>query len=108
MNIRHLIFASCAMLALNVGTTLAGPCDTAGKAAQMRDAGSGPTPGHTDQTTSTDSAANKEHPPTSAMNRAAAGGATSSQDVQKQTQGQPTAAQEAQGAKPSGTSDQGC
>jgi hypothetical protein len=35
--------------------------------------------------------------------------AASSQDAQKQMQGQPTAAQEAQGAKPSvQTADQGC
>ncbi len=34
------------------------------------------------------------------MNRAAGDVATSSQDVQKQMQGQPTAAQEAQGVKP--------
>jgi hypothetical protein len=35
--------------------------------------------------------------------------ATSSQDAQRQQQGQPTAAQQAQGAKPSAqTADQGC
>jgi hypothetical protein len=42
----------------------------------------------------------KEHPPTSTMNRASDDVAASSQDAQKQMQGQPTAAQEAQGAKP--------
>ena len=47
------------------------------------------------------------HPPTDTMNRAAGDAATSSQDAQKQMQGQPTAAQQAQGAKPSPT-DQGC
>jgi hypothetical protein len=45
-------------------------------------------------------ATDKEHPPTSTMNRASGDVATSSQDAQKQMQGQPTAAQEAQGAKP--------
>jgi hypothetical protein len=39
------------------------------------------------------------------MNRAAGDVATSSQDAQKQMQAQPTAAQQAQGAK---TNDQGC
>lgn len=40
-----------------------------------------------------------EHPPTASMNKAAGNEATSSQDAQRQTQGMPTAAQEAQGAK---------
>jgi hypothetical protein len=61
---------------------------------------SGPTAGNTGQTTGT-SREIKEHPPTSAMNRAAGDVATSSLDVQKQMQGQPTAAQQAQGAEPS-------
>jgi hypothetical protein len=40
----------------------------------------------------------KEHPPTAAMNSATQGSAASPQDVQRQTSGQPTAAQQAQGA----------
>lgn len=40
----------------------------------------------------------KEHPPTAAMNTATQGSAASPQDVQRQTGGQPTAAQQAQGA----------
>ena len=47
----------------------------------------------------------KEHPPTSTMNRASGDVAASSQDAQKQMQGQPTAAQEAQGAKPDAGKD---
>jgi hypothetical protein len=47
----------------------------------------------------------KEHPPTSSMNKAAGDVATSSQDTQRQMQGQPTAAQEAQGAKARGDND---
>ena len=39
-----------------------------------------------------------EHPPTAAMNAATQGSAASPQDVQRQTSGQPTAAQQAQGA----------
>jgi len=43
------------------------------------------------------------------MNRATGDTAASSQDAQRQMQGQPTAAQQAQGAKTSEkTADQGC
>ena len=38
-----------------------------------------------------------EHPPTAAMNQATQGSAASPQDAQRQSQGQPTAAQEVQG-----------
>jgi hypothetical protein len=108
MNMRQLILAGCAVLALSVGTAQAGPCDTVGKSAKQ-DAGAGPTPGNTGQTTTTGSADAIQHPPTSTMNRATGGGPTSSEDAQKQMQGQPTAAQQAQGAKPSGQPpDQGC
>jgi len=46
-----------------------------------------------------------QHAANSTMNRAAGDVATSSQDAQKQMQAQPTAAQQAQGAK---STDQGC
>ena len=78
---------------------MAGPCDTGDRAANLKDAGSGPASAGSSQTT-TGMATDKEHPPTGAMNRASGDVAASSQDVQKQMQGQPTAAQEAQGAKP--------
>jgi hypothetical protein len=43
------------------------------------------------------------------MNRVAGDKAMSSQDTQRQQQGQPTAAQQAEGAKPSEkTADNGC
>jgi hypothetical protein len=74
----------------------------------MKDAGSGPTVGSTGQTTGSNTDVN-QHPPTSKMNRATGEVATSSQDAQKQMQGQPTAAQQAEGAKPTGqTADRGC
>jgi len=98
MTMKQLSLAGCAILALS-GTAYAGPCDTTGKSAQMRDAGSGPTVGNTGQAT-TGSANSAQHPPTQTMNRAAAGSAASSEDVQKQTLGQPTAAQQAEGSKP--------
>ena len=101
---RELIIASCAAMVLSVATANAGPCNTGGK-----DAGSGPTPGSTGQTITTGSADKREHPPTETMNRVAGDKATSSQDAQRQQQGEPTAAQQAQGAQPSAKmSDNGC
>jgi hypothetical protein len=102
---RQYVLAGCAVLVLVMGTATAqaGPCNTRGK-----DAGSGPTPGYTGQTVGTAPANDKEQPPTAAMNRATGDKAASSQDAQRQQQGQPTAAQQAQGAKPAQTADQGC
>jgi hypothetical protein len=101
---RQLALAGFTVVVLSVGSAYAGPCNTGGK-----DAGSGPTPGATGQTITTGSADTKEHPPTETMNRVAGDKAMSSQDAQRQQQGQPTAAQEAQGAKPSAKmADQGC
>jgi hypothetical protein len=91
---------SGAVLAFSLGTASAGPCNTASK-----DAGSGNVPGYTGQTTGKAADA-KEHPPTAEMNKAAGNTATSSQDTQRQMQGQPTAAQQAQ--EQAGKKDQGC
>jgi hypothetical protein len=101
MNMKRLIFVGCSIMALSVGTALAGPCDTAGRTANSNDAGSGPASQGSSQTTgmSTDAG---QHPPTSSMNRASGDVAASSQDAQQQMQGQPTAAQMAEGAKPGG------
>jgi hypothetical protein len=41
----------------------------------------------------------EQHPPTAAMGQATQGGAASPQDVQRQTAGEPTAAQQAEGAR---------
>jgi hypothetical protein len=100
---KQLILAGCAVMVVSVATVHAGPCNTRDK-----DAGSGPTPGYTGQTIGTAPADDKSHPPTAAMNSAAGEKATSSQDAQRQQQGQPTAAQQAQGATPTQTADQGC
>ena len=100
---KEILFA-CAATILSVATAHAGPCSTTGK-----DAGSGPTPGYTGQTTGMDTAKTRAHPPTDTMNRVAGDKATSSQDTQAQQQGQPTAAQQAQGEQPSAKmADQGC
>ena len=93
---KQVILAGFAAIVLGVGAADAGPCNTGGK-----DAGSGPTPGYTGQTTGMGSPKIDEHPPTETMNRVAGEKATSSQDTQRQQQGQPTAAQQAQGAEPS-------
>jgi hypothetical protein len=100
---KELIFA-CAAIVLSIGAANAGPCATTGK-----DAGSGPTPGYTGQTTGMGTAKTPAHPPTDTMNRVAGDKAMSPQDAQAQEQGQPTAAQQAQGAQPSAKmADQGC
>jgi hypothetical protein len=99
---RKLVLA-CAAIALSASTAIAGPCNT-------KDAGSGPTPGYTGQTTTgMGNADTKSHPPTDTMNKVAGAKATSAQDARAQQQGQPTAAQQAQGAKPSDKmADKGC
>lgn len=104
MNTKSIILASFfAAMVLSIGTAQAGPCDT-GRAAD-KDAGSGPTVGSAGQTTGMSTGMRKEdseHPPTSTMNRTTGDTAASSQDTQKQMQGEPTAAQEAEGSKPTG------
>lgn len=104
---KQLVVASCAALVLSVATVQAGPCNTGGKSAQ--DAGAGPTPGNTGQTIGSTGSPSAEHPPTNTMNRATGDVAASSQDAQKQMQGQPTVAQQGQGAQPAAKmADQGC
>jgi hypothetical protein len=100
---KQLILAGCAILILGCGIAQAGPCNT-----REKDAGSGPTPGYTGQTIGTGSADTKPQPPTDTMDRVTGEKAASSQDAQRQQQGQPTAAQQAQGAKPTQRADQGC
>ena len=75
-----------ALLAFGASAANAGPCNTS-----SRDAGSGDVPGYTGQTVGS-TAADQQHPPTSAMNKAAENTATSSEDARRQMQGQPTAA----------------
>jgi hypothetical protein len=99
--------ASCAGFVLSAGAALAGPCDT-GHAANLKDAGSGPTVGSTAPNVRAGSSTD-QHPPTGTMNRATGDTPTSSQDAQKQMQGAPTAAQQAEGAKATGPmADKGC
>lgn len=97
MRLCQQLFTACVVVGLSSAAVQAGPCTT-NKTTEMRDAGSGPTPGSTSPTGGS-SSASPQHPPTDAMNQQAGSGATSSEDVRRQTQGQPTAAQQAEGAK---------
>ena len=107
MNRTRMLLAVCTAIVLGATAAQAGPCNTAGTSAN-RDAGSGPTVGATGQTTGT-AQSTDQHPPTNRMNSATGSVAASSEDAQKQMQGQPTAAQQAQGVQPSAkTADQGC
>ena len=98
MNTKRFILAGCSILILSTGAAVAGPCDTS-RAANLKDAGSGPAKTGDSQTTGM--AANTgQHPPTETMNQKTGDVAASSQDTQRQMQGEPTAAQQAEGAKP--------
>lgn len=107
MNMKRSILAACSILVLGVGTAVAGPCNT-GNAANDKDAGSGSvTVGQAQPHNSTGNAT--QHPPTSTMNRASDGTPASSEDAQRQMQSQPTAAERAEGARPTAQSaDKGC
>jgi hypothetical protein len=99
MKSKHVVLLATALFVLGAGAAQAGPCTTAQGKAQ--DAGAGPTPGNTGQAPSTTGVATSgQHPPTGSMSNAA--GAASSEDTRKQGQGQPTAAQQAAGAKTTG------
>ena len=102
MNGINRLLITSAVLALTAGTAYAGPCNTA-----SRDAGSGNVPGYTGKTTGMARSDSKEHPPTAAMNSKTDSTAASSQDAQRQMQGKPTAAEQAEG-KTTAKSDQGC
>lgn len=91
MAIRQFVLSG-AVLILSLSTVHAGPCNRV-----SRDAGSGDVPGYTGHTTG--KAASRQHPPTQSMNEAVDNTATSSQDAQRQMQGKPTAAEQAQSAK---------
>jgi hypothetical protein len=83
-----------AVLAFGASSAYAGPCNTA-----SRDAGSGNVPGYTGQTVGSTATESKEHPPTSAMNKAAENTATSSDDAKRQMQSQATAADQSNATK---------
>ncbi|MBV9115718.1 MAG: hypothetical protein JOY67_23135 [Hyphomicrobiales bacterium] len=97
---RSLTLICSTAFCMAAGLAHAGPCTS-------KDAGSGPTVGANSQTTTT--GVTHQHPPTAAMNSAAQGKATSSEDAQRQEQGQPTASQQAMGTtSKSSKTKQGC
>jgi hypothetical protein len=99
MTSKPLTLLTAALFALGISAAQAGPCTTA--QGKPQDAGAGPTPGNTGQAPSTTGVATSgQHPPTAGMSNAA--GAASSDDTNKQGQGQPTAAQQAAGATKTG------
>jgi hypothetical protein len=108
MKTRSLILASTAMLALSVGSVMAGPCtveiDSVTKTLAAKDAGAGPTPGASG---GTQSAANPsgQHPPTAIMGQETQGRAASPEDVRRQTAGQPPAAQQGTTGTAAGSGD---
>jgi hypothetical protein len=87
------------LLTLGTAAAVAGPCtDEVSRLTQQmaaRDAGSGPTSGTTGSTTG-QAGTQAQHPPTATMSRETEGKAASPQDVQRQTMGQPPAAQQGQ------------
>jgi hypothetical protein len=91
---KQVTLAGFAAIVLGIGAAQAGPCSTGGK-----DAGSGPTPGYTGQTTGTGSARADQHAPTETMNRMAGEKATSSQDAQSRTLRERLSAQPMRGSR---------
>jgi hypothetical protein len=101
MNKGTIIGASILIL-LNVAPAQSGPCTDAinslSKMMASHDAGSGSTIGAASSQSSTTqpSSSAQQHPPTAIISKETEGRAASPQDVQRQTTGQPTAAEQPQ------------
>jgi hypothetical protein len=91
------ILANIMLFALGVSSATSAPCgneiDSLSKILAAKDAGSGPTAGAASGTPSAASPS-AQHPPTSIMRQQTEGRATSPEDVRRQTEGQPPAAQQ--------------
>ncbi len=94
------IIGSSVLLLLTVAPVNAGPCTDAinslSKVLASRDAGSGPTAGAAPSQSNTGQSqggTTQQHPPTAIISKETEGRAASPQDVQRQTAGQPTAAE---------------
>jgi len=109
----RLLALTAATILVTASAAYAGPCTTGTTQLNEKtsDAGSGPTPGAAanapqpqkqaaDANGGKVTGTNPEQSGTKLMNDTLAGKAASSQDVQKQIQGQPTAAEQAAGAQP--------
>jgi hypothetical protein len=97
MKTRTFILAGTATLVLSIGSAAAGPCTTEiesfAKMLASKDAGSGPTSGPSGDTQA-GTTPSPQHPPTAIMGQQTEGKAMSPADVRRQTEGQPTAAQQ--------------
>ena len=93
MTVANRLMLLGAVLACGASPASAG-CNTA-----SRDAGSWNVPAYTEKATGP-TATDKEHPPTSAMNKAAENTATSSEDAKRQMQGRQTVAEQSQQTEP--------
>jgi hypothetical protein len=104
MHFRTLIMTSIALFGAGVSSANSGPCaveiDGVTKALASKDAGSGPTVGAGGQVQAPTKS--RQHPPTAIMGQQTQGKAASPEDVRRQTQGQPTAADQAAGGTSSG------
>jgi hypothetical protein len=104
---RILMVTSFALLSWIPSSANAGPCtteiDNITKSLAAADAGSGPTLGQGTTRTQAPSSSSGQHPPTAVMRRETEGKATSDQDVRRQSQGEPTAAE--QGRRGAGAND---
>src|SRR3954469_17206579 len=95
MNAANRLMILGTLFAFSNGSSIAGPCSTL-----SRDAGSGNVPGYTGQTIGSAATETKEHPPTAVMNKATDNTAMSSEDANRQMQGQPTAADKSRQIEP--------
>ena len=106
MKIRTVILASMALWVSGVSSAISDPCkteiDALIKTLAAKDAGSGPTLGATGSTQAP-RVSSAQHPPTAVMGQETQGKATSPEDVRRQTQGQPTAAQQGNAGTAGGT-----
>jgi hypothetical protein len=97
MHLKTFILAGIVLVGSSLSSAISGPCsmeiEGLAKALAAKDAGSGPTVGATGQRTAP-TGSSAQHPPTAVMGQETQGKATSPEDVRRQTQGQPTAAQQ--------------
>ena len=90
MKMKQLMIAGCSILVLSTGAALAVPVTRAAPPPEGRRLG----PAKTGDSQTTGMASNTgQHPPTGTMNQKTGDTAASSQDAQRQMQGEPTAAQ---------------
>jgi hypothetical protein len=103
MNKFNTLIVAGALLAVPMSSAAAGPCtteiDNVSKLMAARDAGAGPTTGAGGTAGQQPADRPAQHPPTEIIGRETQGKAASPQDVQSQTRGGPTAAEQAQGAR---------